>query len=88
MPRTKLVLDGTEFKKLPAAAKLAGVTIGEAFKAASEIHVEVTFRDPNQLYKLGQYSSTISDEEIKAFDRREAEKKAKQEAKKLEPIQK
>lgn len=76
MPKAKLVLDATDFKKLPYSARLANVTpyIDGAFKAGKEIHVELSYREPTQLVKLGVYMALATDEEIKAFNIREEAK--------------
>lgn len=77
----KLVTDAAGFKKLPVAAKLSGVNIKEVFKAGNEIHVELTSKDGANFVKLGDYRSTLTAEEIAAFEKREGETKAKQAAK-------
>jgi len=81
MPKAKLILtNADEVKRLPAAAELAGVTCGDAYKVGKELHHELTFREPSQLYKLGLYSRDISDADVKAFEDRKAAKAAKRAA--------
>jgi len=74
MPKAKLVLTGEELKKVPYAAKLAGTTpdLEGAFKAGKEIHLELTYRDASQLYRMGAYANGATEEEIKAFDAKQA----------------
>jgi hypothetical protein len=73
----KLVADAKRFKKLPLAAKLAGVTLKDTYKAGTEIHVEVSGKSINNFIALGKYEATITDEEVAAFEKQqEAKKKA------------
>lgn len=82
MPKAKLVLDAADFKKLPYAAKLANVNpdIEGAFKAGKEIHVELSYREPTQLVKLGTYMAGATEEEVKAFAAKQEALAAKKKA--------
>jgi len=88
MPKAKLILtNAEEIKKLPVAAELAGITLGsEPYKVGKEVHMEMTFREPSQLYRMGQYSRDVSDTDIKAFDDRKAAKLAKRQT--SQPVKK
>lgn len=74
---TKLTPTAKEFKALALASKLSGTTVKEVFKGAGEIHAEVAYREPNQLVKLGGYLSTLTDEEIAAYEKTVKEKATK-----------
>lgn len=73
--QTKLVCDGKRFKNLPLAAKLAGVTIKETYKAGGEIHVELSGKSVNDFIALGNYEQKVTAEEVEAFTKQQSEKK-------------
>lgn len=74
--QTKLVCDAKRFKRLHLSAKLAGLTIKDTYKAGEEIHVEVSGRDIQNFISLGRYEATVTDEEIAAYAKLLADKKA------------
>ena len=82
MPKAKLILtNAEELKKLPVAAELAGITLSpESYKVGKEVHTEMTFREPSQLYRMGQYSRDVTEADVKAFDDRKEAKLAKRKA--------
>jgi hypothetical protein len=68
----KIVCDAKRFKKLPLAAKLAGVTIKEPLKVAGEIHVELSAPSVERFINLGGYEKTITDEDVAGFEKKNA----------------
>lgn len=76
--KVKIKVDAATFKKLPASADICDVSIGETYKSAGAIRAELSSRSPEKLIELGQTLATISDDEVKAFEKRVADKAAAQ----------
>jgi len=75
MPKDKLeIVNKDELQRLPVAAQIAGVTLGDQFPAGGTVHQEIKFKTASQLYRMGRLIDKITPAEIKAFEERKAAK--------------
>ena len=64
MAKAKLTIEPGHLERLTQAAELSDVKIGKSKTFLNEMIVEVLFKNPAQLYKLGIYFGKVADEVI------------------------
>lgn len=64
MPKAKLTFKSTEEKRFRVAAEIAGVKTYKSILVGEDTHLEISFKDPQSLLKMGRLIETISGNEL------------------------
>jgi len=64
MPKAKLTFLTTEEKRVRVAAEIAGVKTYKSIPVGEETHLEISYKDPQSLVKLGRLIDRVSGKEL------------------------
>lgn len=64
MPKAKLTFPTKEEMKFRVAAEIAGVKTYNSISVGDETHLEISYKDPQSLVKLGRLVDKITGKEL------------------------